>query len=46
MLVVGHVGWGPQLHRTKLTPDEQYSHISLWCLLSAPLLDRLRHGAA
>ena len=38
MLVVGHVGWGPKLHATRLTPDEQYSHISLWCLLSAPLL--------
>ena len=38
MLVVGHVGWGPQLHPTRLTPAEQYSHISLWCLLSAPLL--------
>jgi len=38
MLVVGLVGWGPQLHPTKLTPDEQYTHISLWCLLSAPLL--------
>jgi len=29
MLVVGHVGWGPALHLTKLSPDEQYSHISL-----------------
>jgi alpha-galactosidase len=38
MLVVGYVGWGPSLHATKLTPDEQYTHISLWCLLSAPLL--------
>jgi len=38
MLVVGQVGWGPSLHPTKLTPDEQYTHISLWCLLSAPLL--------
>ena len=38
MLVVGYVGWGPDLHPTKLTPDEQYSHISLWCMLSAPLL--------
>ena len=38
MLVVGMVGWGPQLHPTSLTPSEQYSHISLWCLLSAPLL--------
>jgi alpha-galactosidase len=38
MLVVGKVGWGPSLHNTHLTPDEQYTHISLWCLLSAPLL--------
>jgi alpha-galactosidase len=38
MLVVGWVGWGPKLHATKLTPDEQYTHISLWCLLSSPLL--------
>lgn len=38
MLVVGKVGWGPSLHNTKLTPDEQYLHISLWSLLSAPLL--------
>ncbi|MGH7952527.1 MAG: putative Ig domain-containing protein [Limisphaerales bacterium] len=37
MLVVGEVGWG-NLHPTRLTPDEQYTHISLWCLLSAPLL--------
>ena len=26
------------LHASKLTPDEQYSHISLWCLLASPLL--------
>jgi hypothetical protein len=38
MLVVGWVGWGPRLHPTRLTPDEQYTHISLWSLLSAPLL--------
>lgn len=38
MLVVGKVGWGPQLHPTRLTPNEQYTHISLWCLLSSPLL--------
>jgi len=37
MLIVGEVGWG-NLHPTRLTPDEQYTHISLWCLLSAPLL--------
>jgi alpha-galactosidase len=38
MLVVGDVGWGPALHASRLTPDEQYTHISMWCLLSAPLL--------
>jgi len=38
MLVVGKVGWGPTLRESRLTPDEQYTHISLWALLSAPLL--------
>lgn len=38
MLIVGWVGWGPSLHPTRLTPDEQYTHISLWSLLAAPLL--------
>ena len=37
MLIVGKLGWG-HLHPTRLTPNEQYTHISLWCLLSAPLL--------
>ena len=23
---------------TPMTPNEQYSHVSLWCLLSAPLI--------
>ncbi|WP_183577579.1 putative Ig domain-containing protein [Mucilaginibacter sp. X5P1] len=38
MLVVGKVGWGDAQHNTKLTPDEQYTHISLWSLLASPLL--------
>lgn len=38
MLVVGMVGWGPKLHYTRLTPDEQYTHMSLWALLASPLL--------
>ena len=38
MLVVGRVGWGPNLRPSRLTPDEQYTHISLWCLLNSPLL--------
>ncbi|MFN8205947.1 MAG: glycoside hydrolase family 27 protein [Bacteroidales bacterium] len=38
MLVVGWVGWGPSLHPSRLSASEQYTHISLWALLSAPLL--------
>jgi len=38
MLVIGKVGWGDSQHNTRLTPDEQYTHISLWSLLSSPLL--------
>ncbi|KAA8482450.1 alpha-galactosidase [Arcticibacter tournemirensis] len=37
MLVVGTVGWGNP-HPSRLRPDEQYLHISLWSLFSAPLL--------
>ncbi len=37
MLVVGYVGWG-QPHPTRLSPDEQYTHITLWSLLAAPML--------
>lgn len=37
MLVVGKVGWG-KLRPSYLTPNEQYTHVSLWCLWSAPLL--------
>ena len=37
MLVVGRLGWGDP-RPTRLTPDEQYTHISLWSLLAAPLL--------
>lgn len=38
MLVVGKVGWGPNLHDSLLLPNQQYSHISLWCLLAAPMM--------
>jgi alpha-galactosidase len=40
MLVIGQVGgWGSrETHASKLTPDEQYTHISLWCMLASPLL--------
>jgi alpha-galactosidase len=38
MLVVGRVGWGPNIHPTRLTPNEQITHITLWALVSSPLL--------
>src|SRR6185437_9603943 len=38
MLIVGNVTTGTALHPTRLTPDEQYSHVSLFSLLAAPLI--------
>ncbi|CAN5452132.1 NPCBM/NEW2 domain-containing protein [soil metagenome] len=38
MMIVGKVSIGPILHDTRLTPDEQYSHVSMFSLLAAPLL--------
>ena len=40
MLVVGavDVGSGRNIRASRLTPNEQYTHISLWCLLTSPLL--------
>ena len=37
MLVVGSVGWGPNLHPTRLTQNEQLLHVALWALQAAPL---------
>ena len=38
MLVVGKLGWGESVRPTRLTPNEQVTHISLWSLLAAPLI--------
>ena len=37
MLVVGRLGWG-HLRPTRLTPNEQYTHMSMWAILCSPLL--------
>jgi alpha-galactosidase len=37
MLVVGTLGWGPNLRPSRLTPNEQMLHIALWALQAAPL---------
>jgi alpha-galactosidase len=36
MFVVGRMSGGKS--PTRLTPNEQYMHVSLWCLLASPLL--------
>ena len=39
-LLIGYLGnWysGPD-HKTTLTPNEQYSYMSLWCLMASPLI--------
>ncbi|MDP4284865.1 MAG: NPCBM/NEW2 domain-containing protein [Bacteroidota bacterium] len=38
MMIVGNIATGAKLHPTRLTPDEQYSHISIYSLLAAPML--------
>lgn len=39
MLVVGMVGgWKSAPHFSQLTPDEQYTHITLWAMLASPML--------
>jgi alpha-galactosidase len=40
MLVVGRVGggWYQPMRETRLTPDEQRSHLGLWAMLAAPML--------
>jgi alpha-galactosidase len=38
MMIIGDVATGAELHPTRLTPDEQYSHISIYSLLAAPML--------
>jgi len=39
MLVVGWLGGGHgNLHYTRLTPSEQYTHISLWAMFASPML--------
>ncbi|MBA4850180.1 NPCBM/NEW2 domain-containing protein [Emticicia sp. BO119] len=38
MMIIGKVSIGPVMHDTRLTPDEQYSHVSMFSILAAPLL--------
>ena len=38
MMILGNISTGIKMHPTRLTPDEQYSHVSIYILLSAPML--------
>lgn len=38
MMVLGVVGWGEPPRPSRLTPDEQVTHMTLWCMLAAPLI--------
>ena len=38
MMILGDVSIGPVMHPTRLTPDEQYSHVSIFSLIAAPML--------
>jgi alpha-galactosidase len=38
MMVVGNISTRADIHPTRLTPDEQYSHVSIYSLLAAPML--------
>ena len=38
-LLLGYLSnWKGKTVPTPFTPDEQYAHVSLWCLLAAPLI--------
>jgi alpha-galactosidase len=38
MMVLGVVNFGGKQHPSRLKPDEQYLHVTQWCMASAPLL--------
>lgn len=38
MLILGEMSTGSSPHQTRLSADEQYTHVSLWSIFAAPLL--------
>ena len=38
MMVVGRLDTDKGIHESDLSPNEQYTHVSLWCMLAAPLV--------
>jgi len=37
-ILIGHILWNGQLSPTPLTPDEQYTYMTLWSIAAAPLV--------
>jgi alpha-galactosidase len=37
-LMIGYIAWRGSLRPTPMTPNEQYTHVTLWSLLAAPLV--------
>jgi alpha-galactosidase len=38
MLMLGRIWWGENRRQTRLSPDEQYTYVSLWALQASPLI--------
>jgi alpha-galactosidase len=38
MMIVGKLGWSSDIRSTRLTQNEQVTHMTLWVMLAAPLL--------
>ncbi|MDQ2985606.1 MAG: NPCBM/NEW2 domain-containing protein [Armatimonadota bacterium] len=38
MMVIGHVGWGPDIRPSRLSRNEQITHMTLWAMLGTPIL--------
>lgn len=38
MMVIGQLGWGPNVRPTRLTRNEQITHMTLWSMLGTPIL--------
>jgi alpha-galactosidase len=38
MMVIGHVGWGPDVRPSRLTRNEQITHMTIWAMLGTPIL--------
>lgn len=37
-LLIGYITWKGEMRPTPLTPNEQYSYVSLWAILAAPMI--------